>query len=156
MVRKSVVEDEYRHILRNLRRSATDAKEFIRLRKQVASLRPLRKQLDFLQRLQKEHANRRKHLLAEWESIQSDRFGWLQCVVALVSDQLDDRVRVKVTTASGDREPLREPLRDQIGGRLSEAIDQLMQAPDLSGAEIVQCCRSGATKVRQAYSIPAT
>ena len=153
--RKTEVEDEYRQILRGLRQAAADGEEFIRLRGEVERLRPLRKQWALLQRLEQEHVERRKQLLAEWETIQAARHERLRRAAAVVSERLHNQVKVDVT-AAGDRRPLGEALRNEIGGRLSEAIDKLMQAPGLSMAEFVQCCRSGAAKLRQAYSIPST
>ncbi len=152
--RKIAVEDEYQQILRGLQQAAADGEEFIRLRGEVEQLRPLRKQLDLLQRLEQEHMERRKLLLAEWETIQTARFDRLTRAATLVSERLNGRVKVEVTFA-GDRGPLHEALRTEIGGRLSEAIDTLMQVPDFSMAEFVQCCRSGADKLRQTYSIPS-
>ena len=58
-------------------------------------------------------------------------------------------------TAAGDREPLFRVLRDEIGGRLSEAIDRLKQAPDLSLPQFVECCRTGVEEVRRTYAIPS-
>ena len=152
--RKIAVEDEYQRILRGLQQAAADGEEFIRLRGEVERLRPLRKQLDLLQRLEQEHVERRKLLLAEWETIQAARYDRLWRAATLVSERLHDRVKVEVT-ACGDRRPLREALRTEIGGRLSEAIDKLMQAPDLTMAEFVQHCRAGAAKLRQTYAIPS-
>ena len=58
-------------------------------------------------------------------------------------------------TAAGDREPLFRILRDDIGGRLSEAIETLRSARDLSLTRFVAACRAGAQKVVESFgSIP--
>ena len=57
-------------------------------------------------------------------------------------------------TAAGNRESLFDVLKDEIGGRLSEAIDQLRKAPDLSLPHFVKCCRDGPEAVQDTYSIP--
>ena len=69
-----------------------------------------------------------------------------------VSRQLRDRVQVEVTSA-GNREPLFELLRDEIGGRLSEAVESLRNAPGLSLTQFVDACRSGADELRATYGI---
>ena len=151
--RKRAVEDEYRRILRALKSAAADGEEFIRLQGEVERLRPLRKRLELLRELEKEHVDRRTALLTEWEDVERARFDRLRQAAAEVSQGLHDRVKVEVAEA-GDRGPLREALRTEVGGRLSESIDRLMEMSDLSMAELVRCCRSGADELRQRYGIP--
>ena len=153
-VRKSEVESQYQQILRELQKSAVDGEEFIRLRREIERLRPLRERRALLERLVKEHSDRRLTLLAEWEELKAAEFRLLDRAARGVSRKLRGQVEVKVT-ASGDREPLFDVLRNEIGGRLSEAIDQLREASDLSLPEFVKCCRDGSEAIRAAYSIPS-
>ena len=152
--RKREVEATYQQILRDLQQSAVDGDEFIRLRREIESLRPLCQRQTLLERLEKEHADRRRALLAEWEEVKAQEFRLRDRAAKKVSRKLRDRVQVKVT-AAGDREPLFRVLRDEIGGRLSEAIDRLKQAPDLSLPQFVECCRTGVEEVRRTYAIPS-
>ena len=149
--RKREVEAAYQQILRELQKSAVDGEEFIRLRRQIESLRPLRQRRILLERLEKEHADRRRALLAEWEDVKARDFRYLARAAKNVNRKLRDRVQVEVT-AAGDREPLFQVLRDEIRGRLSEAIDRLKQEPDLSLPQLVECCRTGAEEVRSTYA----
>ena len=56
-------------------------------------------------------------------------------------------------TGAGNREPLFKLLRDEIGGRMSEAVESLRIAPELSLTQFVHTCRSGAEALRKTYGI---
>lgn len=150
--RKREVQDAYQKILRELQKSAVDGEEFIRLRREIESLRPLRERQALLRRTQEAHAERRRALLAEWEDLKAEEFRLLDRAAKKVSKRLRDRVEVQVT-AAGDREPLFGILRDEIGGRLSEAIDTLAKAKDFSLPQFVESCRTGAEAIQKAYGI---
>ena len=152
--RKREVETTYQRILRELQKSAVDGEEFIRLRREIESLRPLRERRTLLGRLEKEYADKRHALLAEWEDVKAKKFRLLDRAARKVSRKLRDHVQVEVNAAS-DREPLFRVLRDEIGGRLSEAIDRLEQAPDFSLPRFVGCCRTGVEEVQKTYAIPS-
>ena len=152
-VRKHEVESRYQKILRELQKSAVDGEEFIRLRREIEGLRPLRERRVLLGRLENEHYEKRLALLAEWEEVKAAEFRLLDRAARGVSRKLRDRVHIRVT-AAGKRDPLFDVLRDEIGGRLSEAIDQLRKAPDLSLPSFVKCCRDGPKAVQDSYSIP--
>ena len=151
--RKISVEAEYQKILRELQKSAVDGEEFIRLRGQIEGLRPLRERRTLLERLEKEHSDRRLALLAEWEEAKATEFRLLDRAAKTVSRKLRNRVSVEVTSA-GNRGQLYETLRSEIGGRLSEAVEQLARSLDLSLPQFVKCCRDGADAVNKTYSIP--
>ncbi len=152
-VRKHQVESRYQKILRDLQKAAVDGEEFIRLRREIEGLRPLRERRVLLGRIEEEHSDKRVALLAEWEEVKAAEFRLLDRAARGVNRKLRDRVQVKVT-AAGNRDPLFDVLRDEIGGRLSEAIDQIKKAPDLSLPFFVECCRDGSQAVIDAYSIP--
>jgi hypothetical protein len=136
-VRKQQVQAAYEKILRELQKSRVDGEEFIRLRRRIEELRPLRDRLGVLQRLEKEHADRRRALLAEWEDLKAAEFRALDRAAKKVSGRLRDRVQVEVT-AAGDREPLFKILREDVGGRMSEAIESLREVANLSLTELVE------------------
>ena len=151
--RKNEVQDSYQKILRELQKSAVDAEEFIRLRRKIEELRPLRERRPLPERLEKEHTSRRSALLAEWEDVKAEEFRLLDRAAKTVSKKLRNHVGATVT-AAGNRDPLFDVLKAKIGGRLSEAIDKLKQAPDLSLPEFVRCCRTGAKAIHETYALP--
>ncbi|MCY3770870.1 MAG: PHP domain-containing protein [Gemmatimonadetes bacterium] len=148
--RKQEVQAAYEKILRELQKSHVDGEEFIRLRRQIEGLRPLRESQTSLRRMEKEQSDRRRKLLAEWEDLKGKAFRQLDRAAKKVNRQLEGRVLVEVT-AAGDREPLFEILRDDIGGRLSEAINALDELHDLSLTQFVNVCREGVEAVEDTY-----
>lgn len=154
-VRKMEVQEAYERILRELQKSKVDGEEFIRLRRQIEELRPLRERLTILQRMRKEQEDRRWSLLAEWEDVKAKEFRELDSAAQKVCKELAERVRVQVTFA-GNREPLLQFLRERVGGRLSEALDALRQAENLSLREFADACRAGKQVLVEKYRIPQT
>ncbi len=150
--RKKEVQAAYEKILRELQKSRVDGEEFIRLRRQIEELRPLRERYGLVRRVEKEHADRRRALLAEWENFKAEEFRRLDRAAKKVNQKLRDKVQVEVT-AGGDREPLFRILRDEVGGRLSEAIDSLRAARDLSLTQFVEACRAGNDALYKVFGI---
>lgn len=150
--RKQQVQAAYEKILRELQKSRVDGEEFIRLRRQIEELRPLRERQASARRTEKEHADRRRKLLAEWEEVKAQEFRRLDAAAKKVNQKLRDRVQVEVTRA-GDREPLFSLLRENVGGRLFEAIDSLRGVADLSLTGFVEACRSGAEALNKTFGI---
>ena len=148
--RKKSVQIEYEKILRELQKSKVDGEEFIRLRRQIEDLRPLRERQQMLQRNRKENEDNRRNLLAEWEDLKSEEFRQFERAAKKVNRQLAERVRVRVSFA-GNREPLFELLRECVGGRLSEAIDALRDRDTLSLMEFVDACRAGRDTLSQKF-----
>lgn len=141
---------KYEEILRSLERSAVDAEEFIRLQGEIENLRLLRERRELLQRGKTEHTEHRCTLRAEWEDLKAEEFRLLARAAGKVGAALRDRVQVEVT-ASGNREPLFDLLRNEIGGRLSEAVKAFKETENLSLPELADKCREGADTVRKAY-----
>ncbi len=150
--RKKDVQAAYEKILRELQKSRVDGEEFIRLRRQIEELRPLRERQNLLRRVEKEHADRRRALLAEWEDLKADEFRRLDRAAKKVNQKLRERVQVEVT-AAGDREPLFKMLREEVGGRLSETIDSLALVQALSLTQFVEACRAGTDALTKTYSV---
>ena len=151
--RKQEVQAAYEKILREMQKSRVDGEEFLRLRKQIEGLRPLRERQEQARRFEKEQADRRRKLLADWEDFKAEEFRRLDRAAKKVGKQLLGRVQVAVT-AAGEREPLFKVLRDDIGGRLSEAITTLSGRTDLSLTQLVDACRKGADAVAKDFNIP--
>ena len=151
--RKADVESEYQSILRELGQSAVDGEDFIQLQRDIENLNPLRERQADLEGQAKEHAEKRRTLLTDWEDIKAEQFRALDRAAKEVSSSLRNQVQVEVT-ASGNREPLFQLLRDQIGGRLSEVIAKITGMPDFSLPAFVDHCRKGVEDLRKAYAIP--
>jgi hypothetical protein len=150
--RKRGVQAAYEKILRDLQKSRVDGEEFIRLRRQIEELRPLRERQAIVGRVEKEHADRRRKLLAEWEDLKAEEFRRLDRAAKRVNQKLRERVQVEVT-AAGDREPLFRILRDDVGGRLSEAIETLRGVRGLSLTQFVEACRAGAAAITAVFGL---
>jgi hypothetical protein len=150
--RKAQVQVAYEKILRELQKSRVDGEEFIRLRRQIEELRPLRERKKQAQNLEKEQASRRRNLLVDWENSKAEEFRLLDRAAKKVSQRLRERVQVDVS-AAGDREPLFRILRDDVGGRLSEAIESLRQTRDLSLTQLVEACKAGSDEVTKRFGI---
>ncbi len=153
-VRKQQVRATYNKILRELQKSRVDGdgEEFIRLRQKIEKLQPLRERHTLLGRVEKEHIDKRRMLVAEWEDVKAREFRALKKAAKRVSKKLQNRVRVQVT-AGQNREPLFTVLRDDIGGRMLETIERLGEAPDLSLMQFVKVCHSGAQELSSVYGI---
>ena len=150
--RRREAQSSYEKILRELQKSRVDGEEFIRLRRQIEELRPLRERLSQVRRVEKQHADRRRALLAEWEDLKAKEFRRLDRAAKKVNQKLRDRVQVEVT-AGGDREPLLQILRNHVGGRLSEAIESLRKVRDLSLTQFVDACRTGTAALNKGFGI---
>ncbi len=140
--RRLEVQAAYDKILRELQKSRIDGEEFIRLRRQIEELRPLTERRALLERDRQEQDRRRLNLLAEWEDIQREEFRQLDSAARKVSQQLSGRVRVRVSFG-GNRDPLFRLLKEQIGGRLAEAIEILGRREQLSLRELASATREG-------------
>ena len=152
-IRKEEVGAAYQKALRELQQSAVDGEEFIRLQREIEGLRPLRERRTLLTRLEREHSARRRTLLAEWEDVKAEESRLLDRAARSVGRKLQDRVQVAVTTA-GNRQPLSMLLREEVGGRLSEAIEILEKVQDFSLPEFVASCREGVGAVQRKYTLP--
>ena len=151
--RKKGVQAAYEKILRELQKSKIDGEEFIRLRHQIEELRPLKERQGTLQRDLKELEDQRRNFLAEWEDLKTAAYRQLDRAAKKVNKALADRVRVQVTSA-GNREPLFQLLREQVGGRLGEAVDALKKRDSLSLKEFADACRAGRDALAQNFAIP--
>ncbi len=148
--RKQKVYSYYEEILRNLQKSRVDGEEFIRLRRKIEQLHPLRERRKSLESIVEEAIDLRRELVAEWEDVKAEEFRLFDQAAKEINRKLHDRVKVQVTAAD-NRDPLFDILRDEIGGRLSEAIEVLRTIPDLSLTEFVKACRSGVSELQEIY-----
>ena len=150
--RKSEVLNAYQKILRDLQETAIDAEKFIQLQSEIERLRPLRAREAALKQSESEHMDRRRNLLVEWENLKAKEFRLLDQAARNVSRKLRDRVQVEVT-AAGDREPLVELLRSEIGGNLANTIEKLKGLESLSLIELAGTCRDGTEELQARYGL---
>ena len=151
--KRKTVEETYEKLLRELQKSKVDGAEFIRLRKQIEELRPLKEKKESLKRDLASHEAHRRKLLSEWEDTKASEYREFQRAAKKVSRKLRDRVRVEVTMA-GVREPLEQLLRE-VGGNLSAALERLRSLPQISLPDLAQRCREGKEALMKNYSLPA-
>ena len=150
--REKAVKEQYQKILRELQKSKIDGEEYIQLRRQIEELRPLRERQDELARNANEYLRQRRDLLAQWEDVKTEEFRELERAAKKVNRKLRNRVRATVTFA-GNREPLCKLLRDEVGGRLSEALDALSQREDLSLVDLAGAFRDGKDALCKKYAL---
>lgn len=151
--RKKAVEEAYNALLRSFQQTKVDAGEFLRLRKGIEDLLPLKDEVPQLQSELAALQARRRALLVQWEDLKTAEFRALDQAAKAVSRQLAGRVRVRVSYA-GDREPLFAFLREEVGGRLSEAIDALKERDQLSLSDLADAWRAGTQELSRRYDIP--
>jgi len=151
--RKASAEANYERLLRELQKSKIDGEEFIRLKRQIEELRPLKEKRETLTRDLSEHQEERRKLLDEWENLKSAEYRALEAAARRVSKKLKDRVRVEVEMA-GARDPLEKLLREMIGGNLSATFERLRR-PDLSLPEFATRCRNGREALVKQYGVSA-
>ena len=149
-VRKREVETEYQQILRELEGSAVAGEQFIRLRSQIESLRPLRGRQELLKKLQTEYLAERYSLLADWEEAKAESFRSMDTAARNVGEKLAGRVQVNIM-ASGDRHPLTSLLRNTVSGQLASALQRLEDLDSISLIEFAAACRIGADALRSQF-----
>ena len=136
--RKANAQAQYEEVLRQLQKSKVDGDEFIRLRRAIEELRPLKERLSAIQRDMSRLQDERRDLLAEWEDLQQEDFRQLERAGKKVNRELRDAVRVTVTFA-GNREPLMDIL-DEMGGRFAETKRAICEKADFSLREFAEAC----------------
>jgi predicted ATPase len=151
--RRQVVEATYETLLRELQKSKVDGEEFIRLRRQIEGLRPLKDKRESLVRDLEVLEGQRRALLAEWEDNKAADYRAIDGAARRVSRKLRDRVRVEVTMG-GNRDPLEKLLQEGVGGNLKAALDRLKTREHLSLLELAAKCREGRDALIQIFGLP--
>ena len=152
-VRRKAVQDAFDKVLRELHATRIDAKDFLEILKDIEELVPVRDGLPALETEFTDAQANRRALLVDWEDAKTAEFRELDRAAGRVSRQLDGRVRVRVSYA-GDREPLFDLLRTDVGGRLSETVDLIKAVPQLSVTALTQAWRVGSGELVKIYGIP--
>ena len=153
--RKQGVQEKYEKILRELQKSSVDGEEFIRLRRQIENLRPLREQVKLRRATMRELFAKRRNFLVEWEDIKAEQYRRLDKAAKRVSRKLKHHVRVEIK-AAGDREALTRLLRKRVGGQLAKTIERFEQLQDLSLTQLADSCRAGSETLREKFGLTPT
>lgn len=95
----------------------------------------------------------RRNQLSKWQDAKNREYQQIQSAAKSVSRKLRDRVRVSVTM-SGNREPLKQLLRDELGGNLAAAIEKLESREALSLSDLAEQCRKGKEALQREYGLP--
>lgn len=140
--KRQQAEATYQSKLRELHKDKIDGEEFIKLRRQIEELQPLRDRKEMLTRDLAANLTTRRSLIDEWEKLQGEEYRRLAQAAKKVSKKLAGRVRVAVTMG-GNREPLEKLLRDDIGGNLVALLEKLRSRESLSLRELADACRDG-------------
>ena len=148
--RRRKVQEAYEAILRGLERSAVHGEEFIRLRRRIERLRPLRRKASLAEGAETELMERRRKLLTEWEEVKAAEFRLLGRAAKGVTERLEGRIQVEVVNA-GNRKLLADLLREEIGGNLAKTIEILESTADLSLTELADTCREGSDAILAKY-----
>ncbi len=152
--RKVAIEATYEKLLRELQKSNVDGEEFIRLRRQIEELRPLRDRRDELLRGLAAEDIKRRELIAKWEDTKATEYRAIALAAKKVSKKLKNRVQVEVTM-SGNREPLEKLLRDKVGGNLNAAFDRLRERDQVSLPDLAVRCREGRDALVRQFGFPS-
>ena len=152
---RAEAQTKYEAILRELKKTAVVAEEYIEIQRKIGRLAPLKEKQRVLRQQGEEHLTQRKSLCAEWEDLKAAELRMLHEAADHVNEQLQGQVEVQII-AVGDRSPLTELLRHKIGGRLKEALDKLECADDLSLPKFVEACRRGADALVEEYGMLLT
>lgn len=152
---RKVIDEAYEKTLRELQKAKIDGAEFVRLKKQIEELRPLREQRTVLEKRLSGEREARRIRLVDWDNAKAEQFRALERAAKKVTKRLEGRVRVRVSFAAG-REQLMTLLKDKIGGRLSEALETLRTVEQLSLSELAAAGRSGKDALVSKYGLLST
>ncbi len=152
-VRKASVMKTFEAKLRELQKEKIDGAEFIRLRREIEALHPVRERLIELRKALETALANRRGLLAEWEDAKGAEYRQLDQAAKSVTKRLSGQVRVTVRNA-GSRGPLHELLRERVGGNLKAALDTLDGEPVLSLPAFVAAARAGKDTLVKEHRLP--
>lgn len=150
---KSATQEAYEQALRELQKEKIDGDEFIRLRRDIERLKPLKDQKTKLETRMKALEQKRRNDLASWEDLKNEDFKKLERAAKRVSRELPGQLRVKVTYAA-NRADLTALLKKMPGGRLAETISVLEKTDQLSLTALADACRQGVDALTKDFGIP--
>lgn len=119
----------------------------------VEELRPLAESKTNLEQERVDLSTRRRDLLTMWEDAKTADFRRLDRAATKVSKKLAGRVRVRIAHA-GDRQPLIVLLKRKVKGRLSETVEALVSADELSLPALAEAWRADHSELEKRFRIP--
>ena len=153
--RRKAMQSAYHEKLHELQKQRIDGAEFIRLRRRIEALRPLRARLEVLGDRETNERTERRNLLVEWEDTKAHEFRTLESAAKAVTRKLRGQVRVRVDFA-GNRDPFFALLRRDVGGRLLEIINVLGALEQFSLSAFANACRQGSDELKDAFALSGT
>jgi predicted ATPase len=152
LAHKADIERAYNRVLRQLQKDKIDGGDFIRVRRGIEDLKPLTKRRVELANRISELRRVRAQSLADWKDLVSTETREIQRAARKVNKRLENVVRVSLTPA-GDREPLFNFLRENVGGQLKTTLEKLRVAEDLTLTELAKACRGGPAELAERYGL---
>ena len=153
--RKQTVQVDYEKILREMQVENLDGEDFINVRRRVETLQPLGERQETVKQILEQHLEIRKQLLAEWEEIKRKEFQELFKAAKKVNKLMADRVKIDMEF-EGDRTPVFDMLRGNVGGKVSATIERLESVDNFSLTSFVSACRNGKEEIVNAYGTTET
>jgi energy-coupling factor transporter ATP-binding protein EcfA2 len=151
--RRKPIDEEYKKILRELHKVSIDGDAFIRLRRQIQQLRPTRTKQDSLSKEIHKKEKHRGALVTAWEEAKAAEYRLLEKAAKSVSRKLSNRVRISVAMC-GNRAPLEDLLREELGGKLTPLLDRLREREQFSLRDFVASSREGKAQLIGKYKAP--
>jgi len=148
--RQQQAQEQYEESLRELQDEQIDGDEYLRLRRTVEELRPLREKQKQLGKEAEEVQQKRRNLLKEYDDVKQQAYQAYEKACRRVSQSLGGRVKATVTF-EGDRSPLLDLLDDQLDGRRKALLERLEAREDLSLRNLARCMAEGAGALQDEY-----
>lgn len=150
--RRKPTDLEYQKLLRELQKDKIDASVFVRLRRDIAALKPISQKQQELRASLADKIAARAQLVASWADHKAAKYRVLEKAAKSVSRKLANKVRVSISF-SGDRMPLEELLKEHFG-KQQTVWDRLREANPFSLQEFAAAIRSGKPALIEKYRLP--
>lgn len=137
-------------ILRELQPNGVDGAEYLKLKKDLEFLLPLKAQLEEKKQTLENLAETRNNLLTEKENLRTTRLQDLKAEAKKVGRRLKRTVQASVRDGE-DRTPLLDLVNNRIPGRTDLIRDVIRTAPLISPRTFVVTIRSGAEAILETY-----
>jgi hypothetical protein len=149
----AAADTSYEETLRELQKTNINGEEFIRLRRRIEQLTPLREEREKVTREIEAAKKARDRLTVAYEDEKAKDFRALESAAKQVTRRLKGRVRVKVRF-QGNLEPLLELLRERVGGRLIETHELLRAMDTFSLRAFADAGRKGKDALAREFGLP--
>jgi energy-coupling factor transporter ATP-binding protein EcfA2 len=152
--RRRELRESYQKVLQQLQKEAVDANAYMRLRRELAELEPMRLQREHhLQRL-RELENKRKRFLLKMRAACDHLAKIDRAAAQRVSTLLEGKVRVTVAQ-NNDNESLLAKLRPLKKGKNLDFFEKFCEKENFNLAELIAALRAGPEALREKYGFNA-